>query len=1028
MAIYKPSNCSPFLSCLDLTKAQNISCELNTSNELVTGYKIRILDSNNDVIFEGADFDSINPDGYENSGLNGSILTLPLIVERAPINNNTIGYVDGTFSVKSGSTFNADKFFNGYINQPYKWEIVLEQGNLEGEKADRYYDMTVTQGKILGSTKNRIQSYLSENIYKDYFIQLDNVQNRVLISSYDHTYGYLYPQENKFTDNDIKNASYFEIYKFSNDPDVIAAGSQIFLATSTEMSKVSIGDKTSTMNWGEDLTYPNYFKQVFNGATQSFKNGVPCSAFDTKGEWVVDAKFGVGTIIMVKDEGADGLSPYNGVFKLQSIEETEIQNEGTQNDKTYNLTLNWLRSTPGDTWANLTNTVFYIQSGSSAGQRLQVQTNSETVGVINQTNVKFIPEEPVEIYADPIKGYGGNSKTQGRIFKNTDSTVYIRPFTGVADGMRFSYLTNDSIQYQNVEIKSIDTETWAVGGDIGAILTPDTDKYKITSYFKSSDENPFYAYSNPVLRIESDQWKKNPDGSYVKIRNTEYFRGLKRYITVTGDFENRNWVNYQWFLTDLTAGYVQTSEKKYRGDTEYTFYGLETEHYYAIRWVVEDEYGILWEKEQFFKVEVRIIDTEFPFDVNFECETQSVLIDFVRNAVVIPDPQIYDYKYFRVYQTDQNGNKLTDVDRVPLKVKSGETGETKYYRVLGKYFDDEVYSINYKQTTDTSGYLELSDIKDVEKFKGEQLIIYERTKIEGSDAEFLDISSPTTSDCVLNSEHVLNPNFTGDIISYEIDTDDVKEFPSYISLTVSSQASWSFDGEDFIPNENRNKLILTAFKNVGGDESLPAAIPVHIYKKNERGEWVKDNDEGILWPNDNTIVSAYVDPNAPLNSSFDYIKTTYLYQDNVKNENYKHILGNGKYNSNSGKIRNPILKYDGDETIYTEINVWYDNYTELMEQKTGDYASSINVFGSQWNWDDSGIWEDDQNGGSGLEIYRQVLDVKHSGKENIGKYKITLNITIKNYNNENLNNDTIWAESVVANVFIENEESSGGGN
>ena len=228
MAVYKPSNCTPFLTCLDLTKAQDITCELNTSNELVTGYKIKILDNNNDVIFEGKKFDPINPDGYENSGLNGSMLTLPLIVEGAAINNNTIGYQNGEYNIKdpTSTEFDATRFSNGYINQPYKWEIILEQGNTTGVKADKYYDMTITQGKVLGSTKNRIQSYLSENIYKDYFIQLSsNTSKRVLINSYDHTYGYLYPQENKFTDGEIAAANYFEIYKFSNDPDVIAAGS-----------------------------------------------------------------------------------------------------------------------------------------------------------------------------------------------------------------------------------------------------------------------------------------------------------------------------------------------------------------------------------------------------------------------------------------------------------------------------------------------------------------------------------------------------------------------------------------------------------------------------------------------------------------------------------------------------------------------------------------------------------------------------------------------------------------------------------
>ena len=1012
MAVYKPSNCTPFLTCLDLTKAQDITCELNTSNELVTGYKIKILDNNNEVIFEGKKFDPINPDGYENSGLNGSTLTLPLIIEGEAINSNTIGYQNGEYNIKdpTSTEFDATRFSNGYINQPYKWEIILEQGNTTGVKADKYYDMTITQGKVLGSTKNRIQSYLSENIYKDYFIKLNNVSNRVLISSYDHTYGYLYPQENKFTDSDIKNASYFEIYKFSNDPNVIASGSQVAFATQKSMNDVEIGGQKNSQGWGGSLTYPNYFKQTFSNLKKSYKNSIPNSIFDQD----MTGFLGVGTIIMVKNEGS-GSSAYNGVFKLNAIDEV-------QNGDEYNLTLSWLRSTPGDTWASLTNTVFYVQGGTSAGDRFQVQTDSQTIGTINQTSVKFVLEKPVEIYTDPTKGYKGTSKTKGEIFKNTASQAYIRPFAGVSDGMRFSYLKKDGIQYQNVDIQSINTETWAVSGNIGSILTPDVDQYKITSYFKGSDENPFYAYSNPVLSIKSDQWEKNPDGSYIKIKNTEYFKGLKRYITVEGIFKNRNWVNYQWFLTDLTSGHVQTSEKKYRGDTKHTFYGLETEHYYTIRWVVEDEYGVLWEQEQSFKVEVRIINTEFPFNVNFECETQSVLIDFVRNAVVVPDPQIYDYKYFMVYQTDKKGEKLTNLDRVPFKVETDYEGETRYYRILDKSFVGDVYTIDYKQETSTSGYLKLSDIKDIEKFEGEQLIKYEKTKIEG-DNNFSDISAPTNSDCVLNSEHILNSNFTGNIIFYEIDTDDVNGQPSYICLTISSQPPWNLDKENYIPNENRNKLILTAFKDVNGDKSLPSNIPIHIYKKSNGG-WIKNNDDGEIWKNSVAVVSAYVDPNAKFDPSFDYIKTTYLYQDSIVNKDYRHILGDGKYNSNSGKIKNPILKYEGGTTDYTKINIWYDNYTELMEQKSGDRTSAINVFGEQWNWSDDGTWNDTNQGGAA--VYSQVLDINHSGKQNIKKYKITLNITIKKYNNENLNNDTAWKESVVANAFVEDEEISGG--
>ena len=56
MAVYKPSNCVPFLGALDLTQPQFFQCEINTSNLPVTAYKIRILDSANNIIFEGSQY------------------------------------------------------------------------------------------------------------------------------------------------------------------------------------------------------------------------------------------------------------------------------------------------------------------------------------------------------------------------------------------------------------------------------------------------------------------------------------------------------------------------------------------------------------------------------------------------------------------------------------------------------------------------------------------------------------------------------------------------------------------------------------------------------------------------------------------------------------------------------------------------------------------------------------------------------------------------------------------------------------
>ena len=58
MAVYKPSNCRPFLNSVDLTRDVNVQCEINTSNQDITGYKLQLLNSLNDVIFAGSEYSS----------------------------------------------------------------------------------------------------------------------------------------------------------------------------------------------------------------------------------------------------------------------------------------------------------------------------------------------------------------------------------------------------------------------------------------------------------------------------------------------------------------------------------------------------------------------------------------------------------------------------------------------------------------------------------------------------------------------------------------------------------------------------------------------------------------------------------------------------------------------------------------------------------------------------------------------------------------------------------------------------------
>lgn len=117
MAVYKPTLCTPFLkgvdariafhNNLDNTLIDFLSCQIDTSNKDITGYKIKILDDENNQVFplSGDNYEKISPItelqqtifGYQkngiNSGKNGTQLRVPFFqnfynVEEYPSYNN----------------------------------------------------------------------------------------------------------------------------------------------------------------------------------------------------------------------------------------------------------------------------------------------------------------------------------------------------------------------------------------------------------------------------------------------------------------------------------------------------------------------------------------------------------------------------------------------------------------------------------------------------------------------------------------------------------------------------------------------------------------------------------------------------------------------------------------------------------------------------------------------------------------------------------------------------------------------------
>ena len=217
MAIYKPTNCTPFLTTFDCgIQADDepvfFECRIDSSNRNAVGYSVTVYDENNDQVFppDGSvpedhiskvsylrDFTGrgqngnipylIQNSGYNrlNSGLNGTYIKFPFILnieERDSFKStNTVYYDQNSSSLRwfnSDSNDGNDVEVLMYNGNTYKWVITLYQGDDQGntpplsaENAYKYYDMQLTMGEVMGSNDERIQTMYSDKVYIDYYIQ-----------------------------------------------------------------------------------------------------------------------------------------------------------------------------------------------------------------------------------------------------------------------------------------------------------------------------------------------------------------------------------------------------------------------------------------------------------------------------------------------------------------------------------------------------------------------------------------------------------------------------------------------------------------------------------------------------------------------------------------------------------------------------------------------------------------------------------------------------------------------------------------
>lgn len=153
MAVYKPTYCYPYLEPVDLTIPDGekyFTCQIDTSNIAITGYKIEVYDENNTLVFPHKDNKNKTspvselPIVTNIDGLNGSELRIPFIQH---FNNKITASYNAIY-------FKATKYVDYYQSEPLVTEgrkfKIGDNGQLcVKEKDSQTYEPMVIDGSLI---------------------------------------------------------------------------------------------------------------------------------------------------------------------------------------------------------------------------------------------------------------------------------------------------------------------------------------------------------------------------------------------------------------------------------------------------------------------------------------------------------------------------------------------------------------------------------------------------------------------------------------------------------------------------------------------------------------------------------------------------------------------------------------------------------------------------------------------------------------------------------------------------------------
>lgn len=808
----------------------------------------------------------------------------------------------------SGSLFRA--FGEGDVTEPttevkifnnrtvYKWQITLFQGskgvtitdtapkkidytNLSNDE----FDMVLQNATILGTTSSRLQIPKTEEIILNKYVELYNSGTnqaiagsyRKSISSYDETYGHIYPEKDAFTPDLIENSDSCFVYKYSNNPDSILASDTVAVATTGNVALTGEGAiKTGAVIDGYVLQDGDYV--LVKDQTDSFQNGIYVidkAAEPSRGQYNSWGDF-IGKVAFVKNGNSNGKKNFISQARAGgTIDTTNLIFNQEQPLILYpgeiGLTVSVMsKGIPSglaiDNYSIMNNDTCYCSdeqkvyvasvtggdvTWGSSGQLIADGTKiSVSYGAINGGKV-FKKSSGTTVSQD-------FSSQRATLYKNTTEKTFITPFLGLEPGQKifldnsFIRLNQDDSLTNVLSINTINTDNWSITHV--TLKVPFNSeakiKYNLKSFFKTSDQNNFTLVSAPQARYSIQNTKETafPFSQFISIKGTDiqvpiYSQGTinTRFVVCTGNYQQPqflNWTNYRWLLLDSYGNILQDSGYRYDGTTKIAFYGLELNRYYYTVLMMTDEMGNVLSTGFRGLVRYESIDLGINFTATYNCNKQATELYYSENGIVQPGILTgqqtltsSEVQYTYMFNTE-------DTDLSETKLNNGQM------YILGKQGN----SLTWKPGG-TSG----------EDAQSEGIVYGDYGLKNSSDKyEYFSLYCADNGQMKLWSSHYLDGNFNGNIIHYEIDmkneADEMFGDSHFICQFEIMPVANVFNSEGQIEgttnngasdtsfidnlNSNRNKIRFRAWiKKIEGNEEkiypITVKIPASITESNE---------------------------------------------------------------------------------------------------------------------------------------------------------------------------------------------------